>query len=119
MNQTQLLARQLQRLEEQLNSSGGRGVKFHQQAVKQGNMSFTGGNGRIWISPAPGGFDVALSGKSLRVEMESVMNKLCGKICDGHKQTNRKIGKLDAPYWRVADFKLVESAVTHYAKTRP
>lgn len=76
-------------------------------------MSFIGGNGRIGIQPFHSEYDVSLSGKSVEKQMYKFMCDLCGKNPNGYKQTKSR-----QPFWRVADFKLVEKAVYHYAKTR-
>jgi hypothetical protein len=44
-------------------------IKFEQQPVKEENMSFTGGNGRICIQPFHSEYDISLSGKSIEKQM--------------------------------------------------
>jgi hypothetical protein len=89
-------------------------IKFEQQPVKEANMSFTGGNGRIRIEPFHSEYDISLYGKSIEKQMYQFMCDLCGKR-EGYKQTKPESRQ---PFWRVTDFKLVEKAVYHYAKTK-
>ncbi len=117
MRATELLESQLRGLEAELHSNGQQHIRFNQQDVTKENMSFSGANGRIYIQPAPGGYDISLSGQSLTAEMTSLMRGICGKPSDGYKQTNQRIGKQVQPYWRVHDFSLVREAVALYAKT--
>jgi hypothetical protein len=49
--------------------------------------------------------------------MYPFMRDLCGRECDGYKQTNARLGKKDNPFWRVNDFELVKKAVFRYAST--
>ena len=81
-------------------------------------MSFSGGNGRIWIQPVSGSYDVSLSGKSLTAELQPQLESLFGAVCKGHKQPNERTGKLEQPYWRTENLSLVEKAVHLYSKTR-
>ena len=107
------LADELRGFEETLQTSGKTHIKFHQQRKKRGNMSFTGGNGRICIQPAYSCYDVSLSGNSLFAEMASVMRDLFKHEHNGYKQSNER-----QPYWRTDDLEIVKSAIKHYAKTR-
>ena len=118
MNAVEQLAEQLKQLETELHREGKVFIRFNQQPVKKGNMGFSGANGRIWITTVKGCYDVCLSGHSLTRQMSPFMQQLVGRDCDGYKQSNTKIGKFEAPYWRVEDFALVRAAVRHYAKTR-
>ena len=104
-------------LEQEINSSGQYNIQLHQQNVHKHHLSFSGGNGRIWISPKAEGYDISLSGKSLERQMYPFMRDLCGRECDGYKQTNERLGKKDNPFWRVSDFELVKKAVFRYAST--
>jgi len=115
MENTKILKRKLIQLEDEINSNPIHNIKFNQQKVTKENMSFSGGNGRIWINPFHSEYDICLSGKSVEKQMYKFMCDLCGKNHHGYKQT-----KPDphAPFWRVSDFKLVEKAVYHYAKTK-
>src|SRR5690606_11307933 len=70
------LAAELRNVEASLRGGGKTHIGFHQQRKKRGNMSFTGGNGRICIQPAYDCYDVSLSGKSLTAEMGPVMRRL-------------------------------------------
>jgi len=102
-------------LEEEINFNTGCNIKFNQQKKIKEHMSFTGGNGRIGISPSLDKYDITLSGQSLEKQMYSFMSNLCGKENDGHKQTKPEP---HAPYWRISDFELVKNAVSYYSKTR-
>ncbi len=115
MKHTEILKRKLIQLSDEINSNFGCEIMFHQQNVKKENMSFSGGNGRIRISPFHEKYDICLRGKSLEKQMYRFMRILCGRKHDSYKQT-----KPDphAPFWRVSDFELVKKAVYHYAKTR-
>jgi hypothetical protein len=75
-------------------------------------MSFTGGNGTIYIQPFNSEYDISLSGKSIEKQMYQFMCDLYGKR-EGYKQTKPK-----QAFWRVTDFRLVEKVVYHYAKTK-
>ena len=78
-------------------------------------MSFSGGNGRIWITPSLDGYDISLSGASLQKQMYPFMKDRVGRDCDGFKQRNKDLK--NQPFWRVSDFELVRQAVIHYADT--
>ena len=90
-------------------------VQFHQQDVVKKHMAIIGGNGRLCIHPTSTGYDIGLSGKALEINMYGFMRDLCQKECTGYKQTNKRIGKNDLPFWRVEDFSLVQKAAYHYA----
>jgi hypothetical protein len=111
------LKSRLAALEQEINSGGQYKVQLHQQDVHKHHLSFSGGNGRIWISPNTEGYDISLSGKSLERQMYPFMRDLCERECNGYKQTNARLGKKDNPFWRVSDFDLVKRAVFHYAST--
>ena len=113
-NQTDILKSKLLLLESEILASGANSIKLNQQFVTKANMSFSGGDGRIYIQPASDGYDVSLSGRSLQSQMLKFMTDICGKSPDGHKQTKPD---LHQPYWRVSDFGLVQEAVIHYSKT--
>ena len=97
--------KQLQQLVDFVNSqSPDKRVKFHQQDKIKKHMSIKKGkriDGRLCIQPTSNGYDIALSGKSLEKEMYGFMRDLCQSECSGYKQPNKKIGKLDFPFWRV------------------
>lgn len=112
------LKSRLAALEREINSSGQYNIQLHQQNVHKHHLSFSGGNGRIWISPNSEGYDISLSGKSLASQMYPFMRDVCGRECDGYKQTNERLGKKDNPFWRVNDFALVSASVHHYARTK-
>ncbi len=115
MENTKILKSKLIKLEEEVNSNSVYNIKFHQQQVTKENMSFSGGNGRIGIQPFHSEYDISLSGKSVEKQMYKFMCDLCGKNHNGYKQTKPEPWQ---PFWRIADFKLVEKAVYHYAKTK-
>ena len=118
MNQVDRLAELLRTLERSLQENGYPHLRLNQQRISKKNMSFSGANGRIWIQPVNGEYDISLSGKALESELTPVLIGLCGRQCDGFKQMNKRLGRTDQPYWRVADFSLVEAAVQSYAKTK-
>ena len=106
-------------LRDEVNSDGLGPIEFHQQEVNKQSMSFTGGDGRIYIRTVDAGrgeesYDISLSGQSIQRNMSPYMENLCGRARDGYKQSSEK-----NPYWRVKDFDLVKKAVYHYAKTKP
>ncbi len=115
MENTKILKNKLIQLESEVNSDFMHNIQFHQQKVTKENMSFSGGNGRIWIQPFHSGYDICLSGKSIEKQMYKFMCDLCGQNHTGYKQTKPEP---HAPFWRVDDFKLVEKAVYNYAKTK-
>jgi len=112
-NQTDILKKNLRRLEDDLNDSGA-SIELKQQDKIKANLSFIGGDGRIYINPASDEYDISLSGRSLQKNMLKFMTDLCGRIPDGYKQTKPEPHQ---PYWRVSNFALVEKAVIHYSKT--
>lgn len=107
------LASELKDVEASLHRNGKTHVRFHQQRKKRGNMSFTGGNGRICIQPVKAFYDVSLSGKGLAAEMTPVMRGFFKREHHGYKQSKQR-----QPYWRTADLEVVKCAINHYAKTR-
>jgi hypothetical protein len=118
MDAVEQLAEQLKQLETELHQEGKVFISFNQQQVKKGNMSFSGANGRIWITTVQGCYDVCLSGHSLTRQMSPFMRQLVGRDCHGYKQPNARLGQLEAPYWRVENIALVREAVKHYAEAR-
>jgi hypothetical protein len=117
METTEILKARLLKLEAKINEDGRNKIQYHEQHEDKKNMSFTGGNGRLYVTPSSEGYDISLSGKLLQSQMYPFMRDLCGKECDGYKQTNQKIGKQDVLFWRIEDFALVVKAVRHYSKT--
>ena len=115
MKNTEILKTKLLYLEDEINSRKDCSIKFHQQDVTKEHMSFTGGNGRIGVSPSSEKYDIVLSGQSIEKQMYGFLQKTCGKDHDGYKQTKPEP---HAPFWRVSDFELVKKAVLHYAKTK-
>lgn len=115
MNYTENLKNKLLLLVDEINEQIGSNIKFNQQNIIKENMSFSGANGRIWITPFHSQYDICLSGKSIEKHMYNFMCSICGKKNDGYKQTKPEPY---APFWRVSDFKLVEKAAYHYAKTK-
>lgn len=103
----------------QLNRAGGCHMQLHQQRVTLKHISLTGGNGRMYVVPTADAFDVVLSGASLTQELSPFMTELTGKPCTNYKQRNSKKHQRREPFWRLADFALVEIAVTQYSKTQP
>jgi hypothetical protein len=115
MKNIEILKNKLIQLESEVNINPLHNIEFHNNQVKKENMSFTGGNGRIWIQPFHREYDISLSGKSIEKHMYRFMCDLCGKNHNGYKQTKPEP---HAPFWRITDFKLVEKAVYHYAKIK-
>lgn len=95
-------------------SNGNEKLAYKQQAVKTGNMSLIGGNGRLRVQPRKDGFIISLSCKSLENEMTGFMNQLVGRERDGYKQPNER-----QPYWITDDLGLLTQAVYRYAQTIP
>ena len=108
------LRKRLLALQNEINAATAR-IQLHQQSVIRANMSFSGGNGRIWITPSLDGYDISLSGASLQKQMYPFMKDRVGRDCDGFKQRNKDLK--NQPFWRVSDFDLVRQAVIHYADT--
>ena len=115
MENTKILKSKLIKLEEEVNSNSVYNSKFHQKQVTKENMSFSGGNGRIWIQPFHSEYDISLSGKSVEKQMYKFMCDLCGKNHNGYKKNKPEPRQ---HFWRVAGFKLVEKADYHFAKTK-
>ena len=114
-NRTDILKNKLRQLESEIIASGASTLMLHQQPVTKENMSFSGGDGRIYVQPTSDGYDISLSGRSLEKQMLKFMTDLCGRSPDGFKQTKPDRHQ---PFWRVSDFGLVNKAVIHYSKTR-
>lgn len=103
--------KQLIALEAEVNSqldSGFVHIKFDQQPGTPKNMSFTGGNGRIYVKPfiRLKKYEIALAGTA--IEMYSFMRDLCGAECAGENHRGKTHPE---PYWRVDDFEIVKKAV--------
>ena len=113
--QTDILKTKLELLQAELVASGAKNIQLNQQAIKKANLSFSGGDGRIYIQPSSVGYDISLSGQSLQKAMFGFMTDLCGGNPDGYKQTKPAP---HAPFWRVSNFALVEKAVRRYSQTR-
>lgn len=108
--------KQLIALEAEVNSqldSGFVHIKFDQQPGTPKNMSFTGGNGRIYVKPfiRLKKYEIALAGTA--IEMYSFMRDLCGAECAGENHRGKTHPE---PYWRVDDFEIVKKAVYQYAR---
>lgn len=108
------LRKKLSSLAEEINAGKAR-IKLHQQTKVRGNMSFSGGNGRIWVTPCSYGYDISLSGQSLQKQMYGFMKERVGRECDGFKQRNKDIK--NQPFWRVREFEIVHQAVIRYSET--
>jgi hypothetical protein len=106
MNAINLLAGKLQRLEAELQAKGHARLKFNQQRKTRANMSFSGGNGRLWIQPVAGCYDLSLPGHGKNLRQASRWLQA----------NHRRIGKQDQPFWRVENFDLVREAVEKYAR---
>ncbi len=115
MKHTDALKKKLIQLADEINSNKNGNIKFNQQKITKDNMSFSGGNGRIWVVPFHDQYDICLSGISIEKQMHGFMCNLCSKSQDGYKQTKPEP---HAPFWRVSDFELVKKAAYHYAKSK-
>ena len=108
--------KQLIALESEVNSQSDSGfvhIEFDQQSVKGKNMSFTGGNVRIYVKPFTRlkKYEIALAGTA--IEMYSFMRDLCRAECAGENHRGKTHPE---PYWRVDDFEIVKKAVYQYAR---
>jgi hypothetical protein len=109
------LKTQLLKLVEDVNLSlGYEKLKFNQQPKTPKNISVTGGNGRLTITPTTKGYDIGLSNDSL-------VDELFGFLCDlTGKPKNDKFGfprEQRSPKWEVESFLTVKKAVLRYSKT--
>jgi hypothetical protein len=93
MNATEILEIRLHRLEAEVNAAGRNKIQFCQERVQRNSMSFIGGNGLLYVTLSFYEFDISLSGKSLQTQMYPFMRDLCGKECDGYKQTKKLSGR--------------------------
>lgn len=84
-----------------------------QQKVSKKNISLVGGNGRLYIRPAKGGYHVSLSGKSLVQRMYPFMAELIGRDCDGYCHPDNV-----QPFWNVPDYTKVQAAAYFYAEAK-
>lgn len=108
--------KQLIALEAEVNSqfdSGFVRIEFEQQSEIKKNMSFTGGNGRIYVKPFTRlkKYEIALAGTA--IEMYPFMRDLCGAECASENHRGKTHPE---PYWRVDDFEIVKKAVYQYAR---
>ena len=107
--------KQLQALEVEVNSQSDSGfvrIEFEQQPGTPKNMSFTGGNGRIYVKPfiRLKKYEIALAGTA--IEMYPFIRDLCREECAGENHRGKTHPE---PYWRVDDFEIVKKAVYQYA----
>ncbi|OCH23938.1 hypothetical protein [Aliivibrio sp. 1S128] len=117
MSETDNVYRLLKSIVERLNTSSGTAIVLNQQLVTKSNMSLSGANGRLWISPALDGFDLSISGLSLEKELSPKLEKYFNRLPDGHKQKNSNKGFLKQPFWRVNTSKEVEDVCIMYSAT--
>ena len=119
MSKAEIIKAQLISLLNEINTkNGNEKLKFNQQKVELGNMSLSGANGRLRVTPSNIGYDVSLSGKSLESNLYNRFKELFGCECHGYKQTNRHTGIITQPFWRTDNFSLVREAALIYAKTK-
>lgn len=117
MSKTEILKSKLVNLVNELNEFNNLNLKFNQQDQNLENMSISGANGRLYITPSSIGYDVSLSGKSLEKNLHNSFKELFNQDCIGFKQTNKNTGIITQPFWRTDDFSLVKKAVFLYSKT--
>ncbi|MUJ26331.1 histidine kinase [Aliivibrio fischeri] len=117
MSETDNVYRLLKSIVESLNYSSDSTIVLNQQLVNKSNMSLSGANGRLWVSPALGGFDISISGLSLEKELSPKLEKYFDRLPDGYKQKNSRKGFLKQPFWRVKTSKEVEEVCIMYSKT--
>ena len=118
MSKTKILKLKLIDLVNELNESTNGNLKFNQQAKTRENMSISGANGRLYVSPSSIGYDVSLSGKSVEESLYNSFKELFNQDCTGFKQTNRNTGIITQPFWRIDNFELVKKAALLYSKTQ-
>ncbi|EOI8049959.1 histidine kinase [Vibrio parahaemolyticus] len=86
MNQADMVYNLLSGVVADLNSSFGCSLALHQQKITKKHISVSGANGRLWVSPSIGGYDISVSGKSLEKELVPTLTSYFGRCADGYKQ---------------------------------
>lgn len=69
MNQVEILCSLLEKTVSKLNQNLAIPLTLNQQEKVKKHISLSGANGRLWISPSKGGYDVSISGISLEDEL--------------------------------------------------
>ena len=117
MNQADMVYNLLSGVVVDLNSRFGCSLVLHQQKITKKHISVTGANGRLWVSPSIGGYDISVSGKSLEKELVPTLKSYFGRCADGYKQKNANKGFMHQPFWRTSDFQDVQAVCQMYMKT--
>ncbi|KNH52092.1 histidine kinase [Vibrio cholerae] len=86
MNQVDILYSLLNDVVSDINHRFRSSLVLNQQKVTKKHISLSGANGRLWISPSIGGYDVSVSGKSLENELVPTLTSYFGRGPDGYKQ---------------------------------
>lgn len=102
---------------ESLNSRFSKTLILNQQDKVKKHISLSGANGRLWVSPSTGGYDVSVSGISLERTLLPVLTAYFNREPDGYKQKNSNKGLLRQPYWRTNNFGDVQYACGLYANS--
>ncbi len=117
MKQVEILYSLLDKIVSDLNASPTFQLTLHQQDVVKKHMSVSGANGRLWVSPSKGGYDISLSGLSLENALTGALISYFGREADGYKQKNSNKGFNRQPFWRTRDFNDVKIVCEMYART--
>ncbi|MEZ8820350.1 MULTISPECIES: histidine kinase [unclassified Vibrio] len=117
MNQVEVLYALMNRIVSDLNKRLPVSLVLHQQQITTKNISLSGANGRVWVSPCQGGYDISISGISLENDMTARLTSYFGRNPDGYKQRNATRGFERQPFWRTSNFLNVEVVCEMYAKT--
>lgn len=108
-----LLAKEIESLNSELNIA----LVLNQQEKVKKHISLSGANGRLWVSPSSGGYDVSISGASLERKLMPVLKAHFEREPDGFKQKNSNKGFSRQAYWRTQSFFDVQYACELYAQT--
>ncbi|EJO4031858.1 histidine kinase [Vibrio cholerae] len=117
MNQVDILYSLLNDVVSDINHRFRSSLVLNQQKVTKKHISLSGANGRLWVSPSIGGYDVSVSGKSLENELVPTLTSYFGRGPDGYKQKNANKGFKHQPFWRTKDFQNVQAVCEMYVKT--
>ncbi|HHX8502022.1 TPA: histidine kinase [Vibrio diabolicus] len=117
MKEVEILYSLLTKEVESLNSELNIALVLNQQEKVKKHISLSGANGRLWVSPSSGGYDVSISGASLERKLLPVLKAHFERKPDGFKQKNSNKGFLRQPYWRTGNFGDVQYACELYAHT--
>lgn len=117
MNQTEILYQSLQKVVWELNDRLALDITLNQQDIIKKNISLSGCNGRLWVYPVAGAYDVSLSGLSLESELSPRLKEYFGCEPQGYKQANANKGFKKQPYWRTTNLNDVAIICEMYAKT--